>query len=155
MVKRSVFSPYKLSRAGDCFPCLEEIPEVAVWRSRPGPDRQHHSDALSEQGRRDQVQVLFRFRIKNPHRFERSTKWSLDSRVSNLLFDIWGLHTVDLFATRLNNKVEAFFSRLPDPLALHGIPYSRTGPRVYCTFVPRCPSCPLLSTRRSERRPWS
>ena len=58
MVERSVFSPYKLSRAGDCFPRLEEIPEVAVWRTRPSSDRQHYGDALSEQGRRDQVQVL-------------------------------------------------------------------------------------------------
>ncbi len=37
---------------------LEEIPEVAAWRSRPGSDRQHYGDALSEQDRRDQVQVL-------------------------------------------------------------------------------------------------
>ncbi len=27
---------------------------------------------------------------------------------------------VDLFTTQLNNKVEAFFSHLPDPLALQG-----------------------------------
>ncbi len=31
---------------------------MAVWRTRPGSDRQHHGDALSEQGRRDQVQLL-------------------------------------------------------------------------------------------------
>ena len=37
----------------------------------------------------------------------------------NLLFDIWGQPTVDvLFATWLNNKVEAFFTHLPDPLDL-------------------------------------
>ncbi len=29
---------------------------------------------------------------------------------------------VDLFATRLNNKVEALYSHLPDPLALQGNP---------------------------------
>ncbi len=62
---------------------------------------------------------LSRFRIENPRRLERSTEWSLDSRVTSLLFAIWGLPTVDLFTTRLNNKVEAF-SRLPDPLALQG-----------------------------------
>ncbi len=49
-------------------------------------------------------------------------QWSLDCRVNNLLFDIWGLPTVDLFTTRLNNKVETFFSRLPGPLALQGNP---------------------------------
>ena len=41
----------------------------------------------------------------------------LDHRVTNLLFDIWGQPTVDLFATQLN-KVKVFFSRLLDPLAL-------------------------------------
>ncbi len=58
MVERSVFSPYKLSRAGDHFPRLEEIPEVAVWRTRPSSDGQHCGDILSEQGGRGQVQVL-------------------------------------------------------------------------------------------------
>ncbi len=58
VVERSVFFPYKLSRPGYCFPRLEEILEVAVWRSCPGSDRQHYGDALSEQTRRDQVQVL-------------------------------------------------------------------------------------------------
>ncbi len=58
MVERLVFSPYKLSRDGDCFPHLEEIPEVVVWHTFPGSDGQHHGDALSEQGGRDQVQLL-------------------------------------------------------------------------------------------------
>ncbi len=58
MVEQSVFCQYKLSLAGDCFPRLEEIAEVAVSHTRPGSDGQHHSDALSEQGGRDQVQVL-------------------------------------------------------------------------------------------------
>ncbi len=31
---------------------------------------------------------------------------------------MWGIPTVDLFTTQLNRKVEAFYSRLPDPLAL-------------------------------------
>ncbi len=60
------------------------------------------------------------FQIENPRRLEHSTEWSLDRRVTNLLFDIWGQPAVDLFATRLNNKAEAFFSRLPDRLALQG-----------------------------------
>ena len=61
---------------------------------------------------------LSRFRIENLCRLERSSDWSPDCRVTNLLFNIWGQPTVDLFATRLNNRVEAFFSCLPDPLAL-------------------------------------
>ncbi len=58
MVERSVFSPYKFSRVGDCFPRLEDIPEVAVWRTYSSSDRQHYGNALSEQGGRDQAQVL-------------------------------------------------------------------------------------------------
>ncbi len=38
-VEQSVFSPYQLAQAGDCFPHLEEIPEVAVWHTHPGSDR--------------------------------------------------------------------------------------------------------------------
>ncbi len=51
--------------------------------------------------------------MDNPHRLECSTEWYLDLRVTNLLFDIWGRPTVDLFATQLNNKVKTLFSRLP------------------------------------------
>ncbi len=54
-----------------------------------------------------------------------------------------GLHTVDLFATQLNNKVEAFFSHLPGPLALSRNPLQAE--RVYCTCVPHPPPPPLLS----------
>ncbi len=64
-----------------------------------------------------EAERLSRFQIENPHQLECSTEWSLNRRVTKLLFDIWVLPTADLFATRLHNKVEAFFSRLPDPLA--------------------------------------
>ncbi len=58
MVERSVFSPCKLSWAGDCFPRIEEIPEVAAWHTRPDSHGQNHGDALSEQGGRGQVRML-------------------------------------------------------------------------------------------------
>ncbi len=90
---------------------------------------------------------LSQFRIENPRRLERSTEWSLDHRVTNLLFDIWGLPAVDLFDTRLNNKVDAFFSRLPALWVCRATPCKLTGPRVYCTCIPPCPSYPLLFTR--------
>ncbi len=67
-----------------------------------------------------EADCLSRFWIENPRHLEGSTEWSLDHRVTNLLFDIWGLPTVDLFTIRRDNKVEAFFSHLPDPLALQG-----------------------------------
>ncbi len=63
---------------------------------------------------------LSQFRNKNPQGLECSTKWSLDRRITNQLFDIWDQPTIDLFATRLNNEVEAFFSCFPHPLALQG-----------------------------------
>ena len=80
---------------------------------------------------------LSQFRVKNPRRLQHSTEWTLDHRVTNLLFDIWGQPTVDLFTTQLNNKVEAFFSHLPDRLACR-----RTSQRVYCTCIPKCTSSP-------------
>ena len=80
---------------------------------------------------------LSQFRIENPRRLEHSTEWSLDLRVTNLLFDIWGQPTVDLFATRLNNKVEAFFSRLPDPLALQGNSLQAEWSRVLLYMYPK------------------
>ncbi len=46
--------------------------------------------------------------VENPLQLELSTKWFLDPRVTSLLFGIWGLPTVDLCATCLNNKDEAF-----------------------------------------------
>ncbi len=58
---------------------------------------------------------LSRRQAKNPCWLEHSTEWSLDFRVTSLLSSTWGLPTVDLFTTRLNNKVEMFPSRLPDP----------------------------------------
>ncbi len=58
LIRRSSLLPYKFSRAGDCFPSLKEIPEVAVWHTRPGSDGQHNCNALSEQDGRDQVQEL-------------------------------------------------------------------------------------------------
>ncbi len=56
MAEHSVFSSYQLSQAGDCFPNLEENTEMVVLKTHPGSDGQHHSDTLSEQGGRDQVQ---------------------------------------------------------------------------------------------------
>ncbi len=43
---------------------------------------------------------LSRFRVKNPRQLQHSTEWTLDHRVTNLLFDIWGQPTVDLFTTQ-------------------------------------------------------
>ena len=33
LVEKSCWYPYQLSRDGDCFPHLEDIPEVAVWNT--------------------------------------------------------------------------------------------------------------------------
>ncbi len=48
LIRRSCCSPHQLSRAGDCFPCLEEIPELAVWNTCSSSDGQHHGDAPSK-----------------------------------------------------------------------------------------------------------
>ena len=105
-------------------------------------DGQHHSDALSEQEWGHQIQPgpaseiilwcqtesmslmavhilhLSCLWVQNTHHLEHATEWSLDPGVTNLLFDLWGVPTVDLFPIRLNIKVKAFYSHLPDPLTL-------------------------------------
>ena len=185
-VKRLVFSPYKLSWAGDFssprrdsrkWLCGAHVlvqtdsTTVMHYLNRAGGTRSSCLDwkvreishwclsmritlsavVISGQDNME-ADRLSRFRIENPRRLERFTKWSLDHRVTNLLFNIWGQPTVDLFPTRLNNKVETSFSRLPDPLALQATPCRQTGPWVYCTCIPHCPFCPLLFTRWSGRR---
>ncbi len=40
--------------------------------------------------------------------------------MTSVLFDIWGLPIVDLFASQLSIKIESFCSQLPEPFSLHG-----------------------------------
>ncbi len=53
---RADSSPYQLFGDVSSLPRLEEILEYAVWPACLSSDRQHNSDVLPEQGRRDQVQ---------------------------------------------------------------------------------------------------
>ncbi len=76
-----------------------------------------------------------------------------DQGIANLLFDLWGVPMADLFTTRLNNKVEAFHNRLPDPLALRGNPLQVDWSQgLLYMYPPFSPSCPLLCTRLFGRR---
>ncbi len=154
VVERSVLSPYKLSRAGNCFPRLEEIPEVAVERTRPSSDGQHYGDTLSEQGRRDQVQVLglegqgdyslvsehedhivsstylgtgycqggSPLSVSNRESLPIGAIHQMVSRSQGNRPTLWYLRPTYSRPVRhsANNKVEEFFSHLPDPLALQG-----------------------------------
>ena len=63
------------------------------------------ADVLSREG---QVQV---------RNVSKSTEWSLAQSVIDKVFRRWDLPDVDLFATRLNRKVDCFCSLLPDALA--------------------------------------
>ncbi len=190
VVKRSIVSPYHLSRAGDGFPHLEEIPEVAVchahlvtfkrfqrWLCAMHILVQMDSNAVmhylnSAWGTRSWsldmkvraiIQWCLRSRISlvavhmlgpdkrqggsplSSSSREHPTDWSLDPRVTSPLFDIWGLPTVDLFATWLNSKVNAFYSCLPDPLALTGsslqADWSNGLLYMYPTPTPPVPCC--------------
>lgn len=44
--------------------------------------------------------------------------WTLDPDLFSTLETMFGHHTIDLFASRLNTKIPRFASRLPDPLSL-------------------------------------
>ncbi len=81
--------------------------------------------------------------MEHPHCLERSTEWSLDQGMVNLLLDLWVVPMVDLFATRLKNKVGAFYSHLPDPLAWIGL-------RVSCTCPPFATPVPCSAQGNSE-----
>ncbi len=65
---------------------------------------------------------LSRHIVEHPRHLKRSTEWSLDQGIATVLFDLWVVPMVDLFATRLNNKVETLYSLLPDAVALPGNP---------------------------------
>lgn len=49
--------------------------------------------------------------------FSSNREWSLEESVVRELFRRWGQPSVDLFASRLNNKLPKFFSLNPDPQA--------------------------------------
>ncbi len=57
------------------------------------------------------------------------------------LFDIGGLSTVHMLATRLNNKVEIFYSRLQINVPCQGTLSKRIGPRIVRIV---CSSLPLF-----------
>ena len=47
-----------------------------------------------------------------------STEWSLDQEIANRIFLIMGYPSIDLFATRLNNRLPLYVSPIPDQQAL-------------------------------------
>ncbi len=181
LVEQACWSPYQLSTAGDCFPRLEDIPEVAVLSTCPGSYRQNHSDALSEHVGGDQVQELGSigpgdhsvvsnlehfsdgspyFGLQqcrvgsslSPQRGASSPPAALHRMVSgpgdgHSSLQFWAVPIADLFTTRLNTKVEVFYSHLPDSLALPRNPLQVDWSQDLLYMSPLSPSCPLLYTR--------
>ena len=47
--------------------------------------------------------------------FTENTEWELNPEIFEMICDKWGSPDVDLFASRLNNKVESYASWIPDP----------------------------------------
>ena len=47
--------------------------------------------------------------------FDGSTEWSLNTKVFEDISNIWGSFQIDLFASRLNYKVQDYVSWKPDP----------------------------------------
>jgi hypothetical protein len=45
------------------------------------------------------------------------TEWTIHMGTLETIFDLWGKPHIDLFATRLNNRLPVFVSPVPDPLA--------------------------------------
>ena len=65
------------------------------------------------------------------------TEWSLNVEVYQTIIDKWGTPDIDLFASRLNNKVDKYVSWKPDPFAMHidAFTLSWNGPLMYI-FAP-------------------
>ncbi len=91
---------------------------------------------------------LSHHRVERLRRLEHSTEGSLNHGMANVLFSLWGVPMVELFATRLNNKVNVFYSCLPDTLALQENPLQVDWSQglLYMYPPPPCHSCPLLCT---------
>ena len=54
---------------------------------------------------------------KTSREFKDDIEWSLDPTLFNMLTDKWGKPCIDLFASRLNFKVQKYGSWKPDPSA--------------------------------------
>ncbi len=67
-----------------------------------------------------EADCLSHLQVKKYCQLERATEWSLDPRVTSLLLYIWGLPTVDLFATQLNNKGEGILLQPHRPSGIAG-----------------------------------
>ncbi len=80
--------------------------------------------------------------VENLLHLARSTEWSLDPGIASLLFTLWGIPMVDLFATRLNTKVEAYYPHPPDSLTLPDNPLQVDWSQ-YLLYM--YPNMPLLS----------
>ncbi len=147
---------------------------MAVWRTRPSSNGRHYGDALSEQGGRDQVQVVglegqgdYSFVSEHEDHIVSSTYlgtgqcgggWPLS--VSNPESSLIGALYRMVSRLQGNQPTLRYLGPTYSRSVCHtaeqqgrGVlftppgPSSRTGQRVYCTCIPRCPSCPLLFTR--------
>ena len=49
--------------------------------------------------------------------FDEKTEWELNDQVFSQLCEIWQQPCVDLFASRLDNKIRKYCAWKPDPLA--------------------------------------
>jgi hypothetical protein len=47
-----------------------------------------------------------------------STEWTLHMDIVQAVRDLWGFPTIDLFATKMNNRLPQYMPPLPDPKAL-------------------------------------
>ena len=47
-----------------------------------------------------------------------NSEWQLNSEIFQALIDLWGTPDIDLFASRLNNKLDRYYSWKPDPYSV-------------------------------------
>jgi hypothetical protein len=80
------------------------------------------------------------------------SEWSLLPSVLEMIWEVWEKPTVDLFATRFNNKMSLFISPIPDPLAIgvDSLSMSWKGMRGYAYPPPAILNKVLIKIEKEE-----
>ena len=64
------------------------------------------------------------------------TEWELNAEVFHSVVELWGLPEVDLFASRINHKIDCYVSWRPDPSAIHIDAFTMSWENLYAFIFP-------------------
>ena len=76
-----------------------------------------------------------------------STEWCLDQAICNLVLSVTGYPNIDLFATRLNNRLPVYVSPIPDDRALAIDALSMNWDRIHAYAFPPFALIPAIISK--------